>query len=371
MSDNHRPSWLYPIGVLAVLGAAGMVLLLFVMQRRGAHAEEETRTADVAAGPRVTVTRATSSSGERTITVQGEARPYASVTLFAKVSGYLREVRVDKGDRVKENQVIAVIESPETDRQYQAARADADNKRAIAKRLDALAKPGVVSTQDAEQARTNAEVAEASLSALDTQRQYEVLRAPFAGTVTARFADPGALVQNASSSQTSALPVVTISQGKRLRVLAYLDQNDAPLVRAGDPATVRTAAGGSRAARVSRIAGELDQRTRTLLTEIDCDNQDGAIFPGSFVEVTMTVHAPVRVELPASALVLRGEKPFVAVVDASAHVHYRPVVLAGDDGKLVQLESGVAAGEAVAISLGDSVAEGARVQPVEEPPAGR
>lgn len=363
-NSSRKPPWLIAVGLGAVVAAVGMVLILFVSQRSRARAEEQRRTADVAKGPRVKIVRTSHSPGERTLTVQGEARPYASVTLFAKVSGYLREVRVDKGDHVKANQLVAVIESPETDRQYQAALADYKNKVAIAKRLSGLAGPGVVSAQDSEQAQTNADVAKATLAALDTLRSYEILRAPFAGTVTARFADPGALMQNASSSQTSALPVVTISEGRKLRVLAYLDQRDAPFVHLGDAARVRAPGGQPISARISRIAGELDARTRTMLVEVDCDNTDGAIVPGSFVEVSVTVHAPVEIELPASALVMRGDQPFVAVVDAGGRVHFRQVTLAGDDGTTVRIARGLEDGESVALSLGDSVADGAEVQPV-------
>src|SRR6185312_11402965 len=135
-----------------------------------------------------------------------------------KVAGYIKTVAVDVGDRVKANDVVATIESPETDRALDAAQADYDNKQLTSSRIAQLLQRKLVSPQEADQARTEAAVAKERLEGLHEQQGYETLRAPFAGRVTARFADPGALAQNAASSQTSALPVVTVSQTDALRV---------------------------------------------------------------------------------------------------------------------------------------------------------
>src|SRR5207244_318084 len=154
-----------------------------------------------------------------------------------------------------------------------------------ADRFRALAKQNASSAQAAERYETDAAVAEANLKAIETLKSYEVLRAPFTGRVTARYADPGALMQNATNAQTGALPVLTVSETGRLRVYAYVDQQDAPLVGVGTPA-----------------------------------------------EITV----------PA-----------------------RRAVWARDDGQSAQIVGGVVPGERVALNLGESVAEGARVQPVE------
>src|SRR5207253_3116298 len=145
------------------------------------------------------------------------------------------------------------------------------NKRLDAERARTLVKRDMIAQQDADQAETDAEVAEANVKALATMKAYEVIRAPFAGTVTARYADPGALLQNAANSQTSALPLVTISQTERLRVYAYLDQRDAPFVHVGDGADVRLLErpGVALPGRVSRLSSELDPKTRMMLIEID------------------------------------------------------------------------------------------------------
>src|SRR5262249_41400523 len=143
-------------------------------------------------------------------------------------------------------------------------------------------------------------------------------------------------------------------------------QRDAAFVRVGDPATIRVPErpGQTIAAKVSRTTGQLDARTRTLLVEVDCDNRRGLILPGSFVQVTLRGRSPALVELPAEALVLRAQQPFVAVLDGEDRVRYRSVSVADDDGVRVRLLSGVEPGDRVAIGLGDSVAEGTKAQPV-------
>ena len=196
-------------------------------------------------------------------------------TLYAKVSGYLKAVKVDKGDKVKKDQLLAVIESPEIDKEYQGALADTKNKKAIAGRMNTLRERNLVSPQEADQANSDAEVANSKLESLAVQKGYETLRAPFDGTVTSRYADAGALVQNAANSQTSALPVVTVSQVDMLRVYVYVDQRDASYIQLGGSANVKVAERPelNLNATVSRMSGELDPKTKMLTTEIDIDNK--------------------------------------------------------------------------------------------------
>jgi RND family efflux transporter MFP subunit len=370
MSEN-KPTRLYFAGIAGVILAGVGVAAIWNARMATASAESEQRKAEVGAGPTVRLAKATQSPPMRRLELQGEARPFLSVTLYAKVSGYLKEVRVDKGDRVRANQIVAVIESPEIDRQYDAALADANYKRAEAKRAASLAGPGVVSAREAELEESQAHVSEAQLAATGTQKAYETLRAPFDGTVTARFADPGALLQSATAAQTSALPVVTVSQTAKLRVYVYVDQREAAYVHPGDAAEVRVPERPdvTKKAQVARLATELDPRTRMMLVEVDLDNKDGAIVAGSFVDVMLSVKTPPRVELPVEALVLSAGAPRVAVVKDGV-VHFRPVVVLSDDGRTARLGSGVEPGEEVALDLGDTVADGARVRPLAEGHAG-
>jgi len=365
-----RRGLVYAVGVVALVATVVGVVGLGTHRASQARAEAGARALEASRGVRVRVAKAATSPAVRTLTLQGEARAFAQVTLYAKVSGYLRNVKVDKGDHVKAGQMLATIEAPELDKQIASASADAKNKRVNAKRFEALAPSNMVSAQEVEAARAGAEVAEANEQAVSTQGGYRVLRAPFAGVVTARFADPGALIQSAANGSSGALPIVSIANPDRLRVYVYLDQSAAAYVHVGDTAELKVPErpGFSRKATVTRASGQLDVKTRTMLTEIDVDNQDGAILPGSFVSVSLELKVQPLVQIPVEALVIKGDKTLVATVTADAKVHYRPVVVADDDGTVVRLVSGLAAGERVALNLGNEVDDGAPVQVMGDAP---
>ena len=367
MSPRRRSALVYVAGLGTLILVAYGVITLDARRKSQAHTDAVSREATVRMGPRVRLAAVKRSPAVRHLVLQGEARPFAEVTLYAKVAGYLRDLRVDKGDHVKANQILATVIAPELDAQYIAAEADARNKRVNAKRLTALAPTGVVSAQELEQGQASADVAEATQAALSNQRDYRVIRAPFSGVVTARFADPGTLIQSAANAQSGAVPIVSIAKGDTLRVYVYLDQASASFVRVGDRASIRVPEkpGWSRQAQVTRSSGSLSPRTRTMQTEVDIENADGAILPGSYVDVELVVHVPPLLEMPAEALVMRGEKTNVAVVEGDQHVHYRSVVVADDDGQAVRLVSGVKEGERVALNLGSDTSDGSLVQVVE------
>ncbi|MGE5750998.1 MAG: efflux RND transporter periplasmic adaptor subunit [Nitrospirota bacterium] len=357
---------LFLIGGILIIAA--LVISGVLIEKRKHYLVRETRerTAAAVTGQRVRVVSATHSQGIRTVTLEGEARPFAAVTLYSKVSGYLKEIRVDKGDHVKAGQLLAVIESPELDKQYEAAIVDAQNKRKDASRAKTLVEKKLISLQDADHAEADARVAEANAEALRTQKDYEILRAPFDSTVTARFADPGALVQSAINAQTTALPLVALSQTNKLRVYVYLDQRDASFVRLGDRAEIYDSARPDvrLPAVVSRVGGELDSKTRTLLTELDLDNKQGPILAGSFVQVSLTLRTTPLVEIPADALLSKDETALVAVVSSDKKANFRKVSVADSDGKMVRLISGLSEGELVILNPGFGISEGMHVEPV-------
>jgi membrane fusion protein, multidrug efflux system len=361
--------WLYIAGILTILIAGVMAFLLFTRQRTHVEAATQQLTAEGQKGPTVEIAIAHKVAGSNTVRLIGEAHSYQSAIVYAKVSGYLRSISVDKGDFVHANQTIAVIESPETDKQYQAAVADAHNKELIANRAATLVKKQMISQQDADQAEADAAVSKANLEQIGTLKSYEDLRAPFAGTVTARYSDPGALIQNAATSQTSALPLVEISETSRLRVYVYVDQAHAPFVRKGDPVTILDQANPSLklAARVTRTSGEIDPKTRTLLVEIDVDNPNNRILAGSFVQVELKVQTPRYIEVPSDALIVRGTQTFVAVITPDNTIKFTQVAVAEQTGETARLFSGLEEGERVARSIGERVPEGGKVQPVARP----
>ncbi len=358
-----------------ILGALLIILMLvslFIMiskKERYLSSEKQNHETEMKKGQQVIAAAALPAPVQRAVTLLGEARPYATVTLYAKVSGYIKEIRVDKGDRVRSGQVLAVIESPEIDRQVDAALADAKIKRQDAIRAARLFPEKGISEQDVQRAEAAAQVSESTAASIMSQKEYEVLKAPFDSHVTARYADPGALVQAAVTAQTTVLPVLQLSQTDRLRVYIYLDQKNASLVRVGDKTEITDMNRPSVKLRgkVSRTSRELDLRTRTLLTEVDLDNKDGLIIPSSFVQVTLWIRTSARAQVPAPALSIRTGKSHLAVVDGGNRVRIRPIVIAESDGKNVLVSEGISPGERVVISPGIELQDGDLVRPVAPP----
>lgn len=352
-------------GIAGVVLSAVLLTTLAWRQHAVLREEEVARKEVLEEGRTVRVATARKAPDLKPVVLVGEARPYASVTIYSKISGYLQDIKVDKGDEVRGDQIIAEIDSPELNRQYAAAVADAKNKRADAERQKYLLRTGSTSEQTAETSETSAKVAEDNAAAVKAQMDYEVIRAPFSGTITARYADPGALMQAATNAQTTALPLVTLAQTDHLRVYIYPDQRTASAVRVGDRAEVRdiTRQEVKLDAKVTRTSGELDPKTRTLLVEIDVDNDDGLILAGSFVQVTLFVQMPPAIAIPAGTLVMRGGKPHVAVVNKDNRVNFRSIDISESDGREMRISSGLSEGDRVIISPGERFAEGDRVQP--------
>jgi len=353
-------------GILVVAVAVLVVGGLVYKQRANVQREIKNRAAIFAAGPRVKVVSATQAPDMRSVSFVGEALPYAETTLYSKVSGYLSIINVDKGDKVIADQLLAVIQSPELDRQYDAAVADATSKRLVAQRNNDLLRSGSVSPQTAELSEAVAKTAEQTAASLLAQKGYELMRAPFPGTVTARYVDPGALIQAATSGQTTSQPVLTLSDTDRLRVYAYPDQKTASFVRVGDSAEIFDVARGDikLTGSVSRTSGRLDTKTRTLLVEIDVDNSEGKLLAGSFVQINLKIRTMPFTEVPAAALVMKGDKAFVATLRDEEKVSFKEVTVYESDGKTARLSSGLSRGEKVIVDLGEGVVEGQHVRPV-------
>jgi RND family efflux transporter MFP subunit len=303
------------------------------------------------------------------VNLPGEVKANAQATLYAKVSGYLKEIRVDKGDHVKAGQLLATLESPDAQQQVAAARVELENRQQLARRAHTLSDTGVMSRQEEENATAAEKVSNAGLTRARALESYTEIRAPFAGVVTTRYVDPGALLPAATGSTQSAQPVVDIADIGTLRVYVYLGQDDAALVKVGDKATVSLDAlpGEPITAQVSRVSRNLDPRTRTMLTEVDIDNASERLYPGEFVHVAVTLHGPSRPLIPSEALISRGDKLFVAVI-AAGKAHLTPITAGGDDGKAVQVITGLHGGEQVALSAAGELTEGASVQVVPSPP---
>jgi len=342
---------LYPLGVLVVIVAAAGVIFLGAHKAQAEKLEAQTRTEQVSQGPLVRVVTVQTQPALRQVMLPGEVHAWQQATLYAKVSGYLKTILVDKGDRVQKNQLLGTLESPDTDQQVQAADADLALKKQQSVRSENLSKTGVVSQQDLENAQANEKVSTATLKRMKSLQAYEEIRAPFAGVVTQRYVDIGALLPAATGSTQSAQPVVDVADLSRVRIWAYLGQADAAQVKVGDPVRVTfdPRPNDVRTATVARIAQTLDTRTRTMLTELVLDNSDGMLYGGEFVHLQLTLKSRVTPVIPAEALIVRSGKLFVAVID-QGHAHLKAVEVSSDDGRTLEIASGLAGGETVAIN---------------------
>ncbi len=357
---------LHAAGVLFLTAAAVAAVALWSGRRHAEATEARARADELRQGPRVVVAAARRAPQTRSFVLQGDVRAFRQATLYAKVSGYLKNIRVERGDIVRPGEVLGVIESPETAQQELSAHAELLLREQTAHRVRALVPSGVVSQQEMDNAVGGLAVARAESARIRALRGYEVLRAPFAGRVTARYVDPGALLSAATGATQSAQPVLELSDTSHVRIFIYPGQLDAPRVHEHDRVTFFTDAEPARhrPAEIVRTTYALDPRTRTMLAEIDVDNQDQSLQPGSYVHVQLTVPAGGGVVVPADALLIKSGKPHAAVVQ-KAHVHFTPVEVTDDDGLMVRLSSGIAEGDPVILHPGDDVVEGGLVVAVE------
>ncbi|HEY1797950.1 MAG TPA: efflux RND transporter periplasmic adaptor subunit [Stellaceae bacterium] len=365
MADRNLKSLLlYPLG-LAVIGGAAFGAYLLSHDKDVALAASRTALAEtIARGPVVQVARVAEGPKERLIRLLADTRPTQSATLYGKVSGYVTSIAVDRGDTVKAGQVLATISSVETDQQYEAAKHDFENKERVWTRQRELVAHGWTSQQSADQAGTAYTMAQAVMAQNETLKSYEQIRAPFDGVVTARFVDVGALVQNSTTNKTSNQPVLTVADDSKLRVDVYVEQRDVPYIHVGDTADVADGANSARkvTAKITRTSGELDQRTRTLFVELEVDNTDHFLVPGSFAYVTLHVPVESYPEVPATGLVVRGTRTFIASIADDLTVHMLPVTVAHTDGTNASLSEGAAIGLRIALNPPDEIAEGSKVQ---------
>jgi membrane fusion protein (multidrug efflux system) len=357
---------LYVVGIGVIGGSALGAWRMWYDKDVTLSASRQALAEGVARGPVVQVAEVTQGPKERLIQLLGDTRPYQTATLYSKVSGYVTSIAVDRGDRVKSGDLLATVASVETDQQYESAVRDLENKKRNWERARDLVGRGWTSQQAADLAQTSYTMATANVAQNATLKSYEQIRAAFDGVVTARFVDVGALVQNSTTNKTSNQPVLTIADETRLRVDVYVEQRDVPFVHVGDEADVADGANSDRRvkAKIARTSHELDPRTRTLFVELDVDNIDHFLVPGSFAYVTLHVPTQSYPQVPVAGLIVRGTRTMIADLGSDQTVHLRPVTVAESDGIRASLADGASVGQRVAINLPDEVNDGGRVQPV-------
>ena len=359
------------VGATIFLGSLGAVGLLAVDYARRAPAKNAPSARAPEAATTVVVAPVEILPAGRPLSLLGDVRPARQVTLYAKVSGYLKSVAFDKGDYVKEGQVLGILETPEADQQIRSAEADYGVKRRAANRMRALAATAVTSQSDLERVDGDLTMAGAELSRHRAVKDYATIRAPFAGTITGRFADSGALLQAATGSAATALPLAELSDLSRIKITVYIGENDAPLVRTGTPVTVVTDGQPRRRVEgtITRTTHALDARTRTLQAEIELDNTEGLFTAGESVHVQCVVAAPSGVAVPAAAVFLRQGKTSVMVA-RDGRAELRTVETRDHDGKKVRVSSGLREGDFVILHAASEVSDGARIEAARtsEPP---
>ncbi len=393
-----------------LLALAGAVLCLtiaiLIVSRVRASAPSHSRDGRDAVPAAVAIVKRAAIGNS--FSVAGEFIPYQEIEMHAKVSGYVRKINVDIGDRVKTGQVLAVLEVPELMAQLQGAGAGvrrsqqeierAQNEvardqaqyaalHANAMRLEQAdkARPGLIAQQELDDAqakdRAAAAQVESAKAALSGARQqlemsqanntqvsamsdYTRIVAPFDGVVTWRYADTGALVQAGTSNSNSA-PVVKLAQVNVLRLRIPVPESLAATVRVGQPADVAVQATGEHfTGHVTRFTDALDRSTRTMQVEIDVPNETYKLQPGMYANVALqTQVSPNALTIPIQAVQHHDGKASVLVVDQQNRVQPREIQTGLEDPTRVEVLSGLTDGERVIVGNFGSFQPGQVVEP--------
>lgn len=438
--ENKRPLYLFIMGFLVLF--ALVVLVGYLMRRGDRKDRQEQADRERNAKPVVQVTKIGQSKDEAGLVVPGTTIPLTEAYVYARANGYLKTRLVDIGDKVKKNQLLAIIDAPDLDAQVDQARQQLrqaqqqleqqKSQLALAtvtvERYRVLVKKGVLSRQDGDQqeatyasqianvaaAERNVEAFKANLDRQISLQSYEYVRAPFAGVITQRNVDVGALIsasgassgaqtgpapqgQNSSTGGTQQAaqsnnagssgspntaatssqspgqggPLFAVAQVQRLRILVSVPEGFATAIHVGAQAQLafQEYPAASFTGDITRTANSIDANTRTLLTEVQVDNSNGKFIPGMYVVVTFPPAAgetpPILVS--GDAVVIRHDQSMVATV-VDGKVRYVPVVLGRDFGTEIEILNGLRIGDLVVTDVTDDVTDNAEVNIHQEKP---
>jgi RND family efflux transporter MFP subunit len=333
----------------------------------------------------------------RQLTVSSELVPFQEIDVYAKESGFVRDLRVDYGSRVKQGDLMAVLEIPELETQLardaasikqaadQITLAQNEVKRVEAQRdvahlqytrLKSVAdsRPGLVAQQEVDDAQGKALAAEAQVEAsksaqlarqnqLDEAKakeqtdkvlfQYARITAPFSGVVTQRYANFGTLMQAGTSSSTQAMPLVRLSEDDRFRLVIPVAESYVRYIRIGDPVDVRVPSlGKSFSGKVTRFSVDVTQDTRTMHTEVDIPNPQHVLMPGLYADAILTLEQKQKaLVVPVQAVTLTGNNQgTVLIVDMNNRVQLRPVAVGLETPNHDEILSGLNEGDRVVVS---------------------
>jgi RND family efflux transporter MFP subunit len=345
----------------------------------------------------------------QSLTIAAEFRPFQEIEVHAKVAGFLKSISVDVGDRVKAGQLLAVLEIPELQdeiKQDEAAvkrateeinRAQADLERTQsahevahlgAARLAGVMKtrPNLVAQQDIDEAtgrdrvseaqvstaqaalaaaREQLEIAKAAQGKTQTLFDYARITAPFAGVITHRYADTGAMIQAGTSSQSQAMPIVRLSQNDKLRLVIPVPESAVSRVHLGGPVAVavqslrRTVTGT-----VARFSDRLDTDTRTMHVEVDVPNTDLTLVPGMYADATVVLdQVKGAIVAPVQSLDRGAEGARVFVVGRDGKLEARTVQLGLEADDRIEVTRGLNDGELVVVGSRAQLKPGTAVAP--------
>jgi RND family efflux transporter MFP subunit len=350
--------------VLVLIALGGLVLArdLQISQQTGELQHQQ----DL--GPLVMVAPVERAPMKRTITYPGNVHGFFESAIYPKVAGYVKSMLVDKGMRVKQGQLLAVIVSPELDQQVANALATYRIAKLTDDRFQRLVRAQVVPQQTADESHATMLADKAQWDSLRAQQGYERVLAPFDGVVTGRNLDPGALVAMATA-QAGAVSIVTMATLKPVRVYINMPQDDAVFMRDGDAARVTVTQFPNRAftGTVTRHPEALLTSSRTMLVEVDLPNDDESLLPGMYAHVDISLNGNSGAPMVADdSLVFNGGSVFVPVI-ANNHVRLVKVKLGLDDGIKSEVVEGLTGNEMVAINLGQVARDGQLVRTTEEP----
>ena len=381
------PGQLFGFSVLLLLiGTLGFGAWRYITQQRQV-VEVSGKRRDLVPGVRVAAVRA--SDGTMSVSLPATTSPFVAANLFARASGYIDKRKVDIGDRVTAGQLLVEIAAPELDDQIAQAQATLAQNQAtvlqVQANLDlarvtwardkplvekgyATQEQGTIDVQNIKALEASLAVAQANVRAqaaqlkvLAQEKAYQTVVAPFDGVITQRNIEVGDLVQ---ADATSGTFLFNIMQSNIIRAQVFVPQDQAFGLQPGVEAIVRVPEipGRTFPGKVTRIADALQPGTRTLLTEVDIPNPDGALTPGTYG--TIELHIPRKVPsliVPADAVIFNRDGVHVAAVEDGV-VHMRKITIARDLGKEVEVRDGVKAGDKVVLNPSVELADGGKVE---------
>jgi RND family efflux transporter MFP subunit len=365
-------------GLVLFLFAAAVGLAAFavygVISRSAATENLQQQANQNAAEVTVSVVKPERLAAAVSVDLPGQTQAYIQAPVFAQTSGYLKKWYFDIGAHVKSGDVLAEIDTPQVDQQLNQARATLkeaqasfDLSQVTYKRDQDLLQRRVIAQQDFDTAASDLGVKQATVNAdeaavlsLQALEDFKIVKAPFAGIVTARNTDIGALVNSGSGN-----PLFIVAQVKPLRVYINVPENMAQDVVVGANADLKfnEFPGKEFSGKVVRTAGAIDPNSRTLLTEVDVTNESGELFPGAYTQVHLVTGSNNRsVLIPANTLLFRSEGAAVGVVDQNNTVELKKIKIGRDLGTQLEITQGLTLEDQVIVNPSDSIAAGQKVK---------